>query len=109
MTVPGDSPADMAIVHLLTPVAPASGCGDPAHRQLFGNGGSPLTARQIQILSLLDEGLGTTDIAERLFICAATVRNHIKNILRKLKVHSRLEAVSLARRVGLLESLSSDR
>ncbi len=109
MAVPGDSPADNAIVHLLTPVASAPGCGDPVHRQLFGKESSPLTARQIQVLSLLNEGLGTTDIAERLFICAATVRNHIKNILSKLKVHSRLEAVSLARRVGLLESVRSDR
>ncbi len=109
MTVPGESPADIAIVHLLAPVVLASGTGNPVRRQPFGSESSPLTAREIQILSLLDDGLGTADIAERLFICAATVRNHIKNILGKLKVHSRLEAVSLARRVGLLESVRGDR
>ncbi len=109
MTVPGESPSDIAIVHLLTPVVSDHGCEEPFPWQLLGGNSSRLTARETQILALLSDGLGTTDIAERLFICAATVRNHIKNILAKLKVHSRLEAVSLARRVGLLESLPVDR
>ena len=60
------------------------------------------------MLALLSDGQGTCEIAERLFITPATVRNHVKNLLAKLKVHSRLEAVSLARRVGLLESLKED-
>ena len=61
-----------------------------------------LTAREHEVLSLLSEGLGTQDIASALSISPSTVRNHIRNILSKLQVHSRLEAVVYALQHGLV-------
>ncbi len=61
-----------------------------------------LTSREMQILRLLAEGTSTRDIAGTLFISVTTTRNHVQNILRKLDVHSKLEAVSLALRTHLL-------
>ena len=61
-----------------------------------------LTSRELQILRLLAEGTSTKGIADSLFISVTTTRNHVQNILRKLDVHSKLEAVSLALRTHLL-------
>jgi PAS domain S-box-containing protein len=61
-----------------------------------------LTDREGQVLSLLAEGLGTQEIADALSISSSTVRNHIRNILSKLQVHSRLEAVVYAFEHGLV-------
>jgi DNA-binding NarL/FixJ family response regulator len=52
-----------------------------------------LSAREVEILLLLDEHLDTHDIAKRLFISEHTVRSHVKSLLRKLSVSSRKEAV----------------
>ena len=52
-----------------------------------------LSAREVEILLLLDERLETDEIAKRLFISEHTVRSHVKSILRKLDVSSRREAV----------------
>ncbi len=62
----------------------------------------PLTAREREVLRLLADGAGTRAIADSLFISLTTARNHIQNILRKLEVHSRLEAVTLAFRDHLV-------
>jgi PAS domain S-box-containing protein len=56
-----------------------------------------LTPRQSEILRLLEHGRSTHQIAEELHLSRETVRNHIRHILRALGVHSRLEAVALAR------------
>jgi DNA-binding NarL/FixJ family response regulator len=70
------------------------------------NGGVPddiagtLSAREVEVLLLLDEHLGTDDIARRLFISEHTVRSHVKSLLHKLNVSSRreaLEALAIAR------------
>ncbi|HET6348902.1 MAG TPA: LuxR C-terminal-related transcriptional regulator [Candidatus Krumholzibacteria bacterium] len=63
---------------------------------------APLTSREIEVLRLLADGTSTQDIASSLFISVPTARNHVQNILRKLDVHSKLEAVSLALRNHLL-------
>lgn len=63
---------------------------------------APLTAREIEVLRLMADGISTPKIADSLFISTITVRNHIQNILRKLEVHSKLEAVALAFRNRLL-------
>jgi DNA-binding NarL/FixJ family response regulator len=52
-----------------------------------------LSARELEVLLLLDEHLGTDDIARRLFISEHTVRSHVKSLLRKLNVASRREAL----------------
>jgi PAS domain S-box-containing protein len=61
-----------------------------------------LTRRQMEVLRLLGEGASTDDIAAALHLSRETVRNHVRHILRELGVHSRLEAVALAHRHGLL-------
>jgi DNA-binding NarL/FixJ family response regulator len=63
---------------------------------------SALSAREVEVLLLLDEHLGTDQIAKRLFISEHTVRSHVKSLLRKLDVSSRreaLEQLALARGV----------
>jgi two-component system, NarL family, nitrate/nitrite response regulator NarL len=52
-----------------------------------------LSARELEVLLLLDEHLGTDEIAKRLFISEHTVRSHVKSLLRKLNVSSRREAL----------------
>jgi PAS domain S-box-containing protein len=61
-----------------------------------------LTDREQEVLSLLAEGTDTGGIAQTLVISPSTVRNHIRNILDKFQVHSRLEAVLYALRHGLV-------
>jgi DNA-binding NarL/FixJ family response regulator len=59
-----------------------------------------LSARELEVLLLLDEHLATDEIAQRLFISEHTVRSHVKSLLRKLGVSSRreaLEALAVAR------------
>lgn len=52
-----------------------------------------LSARELEVLLLLDEHLGTDEIAARLFISEHTVRSHVKNVFRKLEVSSRRAAI----------------
>lgn len=61
-----------------------------------------LTRRERQVLALLVSGVSGDTIAERLCISPRTVRNHVTNLLGKLGVHSRLEAVALAIRNGIV-------
>lgn len=62
-----------------------------------------LSARQRQVLSLLAEGVPAREIATRLGLAEATIRNHIRLVLRKLDCHSQLEAVAVAYRLDLLQ------
>jgi PAS domain S-box-containing protein len=59
-----------------------------------------LTPRQAEVLRLLQQGRSTNQIAEELHLSTETVRNHIRNLLRTMGVHSRLEAVTVARHGG---------
>jgi PAS domain S-box-containing protein len=61
-----------------------------------------LTPRQGEVLRLLEHGRSTGEIAEELHLSRETVRNHIRHLLRNLGVHSRLEAVAVARHEHLL-------
>jgi PAS domain S-box-containing protein len=119
VVIPGPRPSQYTLVHLFRPVdrgregeelvrrilkaspapslpalagAPPRSAAQPA----------PLTAREIEVLHLMANGGSTSHIADSLFISQATVRNHTQNILRKLEVHSKLEAVSLALRSHLI-------
>jgi putative two-component system response regulator len=69
-----------------------------------GQAGTDLTARELEVLSLLAEGLSTEAISERLVISVHTVRNHIQRIIMKLGVHSKLEAVAMALRQGVIDA-----
>jgi len=61
-----------------------------------------LSARELEVLRLLARGNRTTAVAEQLHISRTTVNNHIQHILRKLDVHTRLEAIRRAEHAGLI-------
>jgi DNA-binding NarL/FixJ family response regulator len=63
----------------------------------------PLTPRELEVLRSLTEGLSTPEICDRLFIAPNTLRTHVQNIMGKLRVHSKLEAVAFALRYRLVE------
>jgi DNA-binding NarL/FixJ family response regulator len=62
-----------------------------------------LTERELEVLKLVARGLNNRDIARELYISENTVKNHVRNILEKLQLHSRMEAVVYAVREKLLE------
>lgn len=62
-----------------------------------------LTARELQVLRLVAKGLSNREIAEELFISENTVKNHIRNMLEKLQMKSRMEAAMYAVRTNLLD------
>ena len=72
-------------------------------RHRSGEGGAAtLTSRELDVLRLAAMGLSSRAIAERLGLSLHTVRTHLQNVLGKLGTHSRMEAVAVARRRGLL-------
>ncbi len=62
-----------------------------------------LTDRELQVLKLVAQGLSNREVAEQLFISENTVKNHVRNILEKLQLHSRMEAVVYAVREKILD------
>ena len=95
---------EAAVIHLLQ-----SWPGKVSGREPYSDGDdvrplqSPLralTPRESEVLGLLAAGKSTREMVEALGVSPATVRTHIENILRKLDVHSRLEAVVVALRDG---------
>lgn len=79
-----------------------------AHVTLTGEGTAKrtsfgLTAREVEVLRLVTDGLANREIAERLFISAKTASVHVSNILGKLGVANRVEAAATAHRLGLFE------
>jgi len=66
-----------------------------------------LTARQVEVLRLLDDGLTNVELAERLYLSAKTVDHHVSAILAKLEVNKRRDAVRKARALGILASADS--
>ena len=67
-----------------------------------------LTTRELDVLRWLMEGLSRNEIGALLHVSPNTVRTHIQSILRKLNVHSALNAVALARRAGLVSAREDD-
>jgi DNA-binding NarL/FixJ family response regulator len=62
-----------------------------------------LTPRELEVLRALAEGLSSKEICDRLYIAPNTLRTHVQNIMSKLRVHSKLEAVAFALRHRLVE------
>ena len=62
-----------------------------------------LTEREMEVLRLVARGMNNRDIAKELFISENTVKNHVRNILEKLQIHSRMEAVMIAVHEKLIE------
>jgi DNA-binding CsgD family transcriptional regulator len=110
--IPSYHPALTTVVHVLRPaveetatletaVEPAS--SEPMTPLINSEGEAvALTAREKEILGCLAQGLPTKAVAKKLFIAVVTARNHIQNILQKLNVHSKLEAVVLAHKHQLV-------
>jgi len=61
-----------------------------------------LTARELEVLRMMATGLSTEALATKLFVSTNTVRNHIQSVLMKLGAHSKLEAVAIGIREGLV-------
>ncbi len=74
----------------------------PRLRRGYQHLGAELTRREREILELMVNGIETKSIATRLGLRVNTVRNHIQHILMKLDAHSKLEAVAIALREGLV-------
>lgn len=104
----GAARPEYAVVHVLEPLENSGDKSPTEAPGRYGQSDSPdepakanaspteLTTRETEVLRMLAAGSNTRDVAERLCISEATVRNHVRNILNKLDVHSRLEAVCLA-------------
>jgi len=110
---------DFNYIHLLEPLDPAAESRlDELERRCGAMPGSPsvadkrkkvsadpvrkLTLREVEVLRLVASGTSTQDIADALNIQASTVSNHIQHILDKLGAHTKLQAVYVAQRCGLL-------
>lgn len=74
----------------------------PALQGAYRGAGSRLTARELEVLRLLAAGTSTRKIASMLGISHNTARNHVQSILGKLGAHSKLEAVAVAVREGVV-------
>jgi len=98
---PAPQPAASSSSSTSSPVRPFAA---PAPLRLAVPDRPPLTCRERQILELIATGLQNKEVARELRISSVTVRNHVQNILAKLDVHSKLEAVSLAYRRAWVSS-----
>jgi PAS domain S-box-containing protein len=79
--------------------------GQVSHEEVVDHPDHPqLTPRQSEVLRLLSRGMSTEQIARELHLSVETVRNHVRHLLRALGVHTRLEAVAVARRDHLVSA-----
>ncbi len=82
--------------------APRGGGGGEVHRA--AEPAEPvLSAREIEVLTLVARGLSNRAVADELYISENTVKNHVRNILEKLQLHSRIEAVMYAVRQRIVD------
>jgi PAS domain S-box-containing protein len=105
LTLPAEPGTGACAIHLFRDVTarPVATNGAPAERvSVVTDNGVPLTRREREVLRLLSTGANTRIAAERLGVSPATIRNHVQNLLGKLGVHSRLQAVAYATAHGLL-------
>lgn len=68
-----------------------------------GAGSAELTGREQEVLRMLTAGMSTEAMAQQLFVSSHTIRSHVRSLLLKLDAHSKLEAVAIATRSGLIE------
>lgn len=107
LTVPNGRAGTALTVHLFRDVTATKELLTLVHERLAApppgsEPGNVLTRREIEVLRLMASGANTKTTAETLHVSPATVRNHVQNILGKLGVHSRLEAVAYANKYRLL-------
>ena len=91
---------------LVTAVLAATGDSTAVSRPLqsAANGYAPtrLTSREHEVLRLLADGLSTSELCAHLYVSRNTARAHVQRVITKLGAHSKLEAVAIARRAGLV-------
>lgn len=117
LKIAGARPDLFTLVHLVQPIARegrlAEFLASPKGKSLDGRAGAeenpkcgapPLTARETEVLGHVAAGLQNKEVAHTLGLSVATVRNHVHNILDKLGVHSKLEAVALSFRNGWIDA-----
>lgn len=107
LTLPAEPGAGACSIHLFRdvtarPTTTNGTNGTAVERAAVAvDNGVPLTRREREVLRLLSTGANTRTAAERLGVSPATIRNHVQNLLGKLGVHSRLQAVAYATAHGL--------
>jgi DNA-binding CsgD family transcriptional regulator len=84
-------------------VFPADLLAAVTKKRTSGGGNAELTAREREVLELLAQGRSTDEIQEQLFVSQHTVRNHVRSVLNKLHARTKLEAVVIAARNGLVD------
>jgi DNA-binding NarL/FixJ family response regulator len=82
--------------------APVAGVIEFPSRAPKPDGDNMPTAREIEVLQLVSEGLANREIGDRLFLSEETVKSHIRHLLAKLQARSRAHAVAVGFRRGLL-------
>jgi DNA-binding CsgD family transcriptional regulator len=92
VAIPGSRPSEFTLLQILTLQCAATATAPDFVRELSN--------REQEVLQLLVAGADTEQIAGSLSIASATARTHIQNLLRRLQVHSRAEAVAFAHRAG---------
>ena len=112
LQVAAPSPQEFYLAHILKPSErgqpaqvdpdPPASNGRPGHPEVQDARARRLSQREVEILGLVAAGRTTPEIAGYLHISCLTVRNHIQNILEKLEVHSKAEAVAFAFQKGLV-------
>ena len=119
LRIPGPRPDLFTVVHILQPIdhaarlaralAPVASASPAPDAMAAETDSPPLTQRETEIMELVAAGLQNKEIAEKLGLSLATVRNHVHNSLEKLDLHSKLEMVSLAFRKGWVRRPASAR
>lgn len=108
LSVAGSQEGGPITVHLIRDVTAAKELLTLVHERLSAppdpgaNPAGALTRREVEVLRLMADGRSTRAVADVLHVSPATVRNHVQNVLAKLGVHSRLEAVAYANRHRIL-------
>jgi len=103
-----NSKAESVTIHLFRDVTATKELLALVQDRLAAPGGerpeaaTSLTRRELDVLRLMVQGINTAGAAEKLHVSPATIRNHVQNILGKLGVHSRLEAVAYTTKHRLL-------
>lgn len=97
-----NTPVPQSYMERLLLAVKQSECADPAAPVSVEPMIEPLTRKEIEVLRLMSEGFSNRVLAERMFVTEATTRTHLRNINVKLGVHSRVQAIAIARRKGLI-------
>lgn len=101
--IPLSKPMNMAILGRLTDTPAGKAVGKKLKQhQAAPVPGNPISAREKEVLSALAVGLSNREIAQKLYISENTVKNHVRNILEKMEVNSRTQAIAKALADGLI-------